>query len=183
MTTLITGLYLSCLPCGVGYSYFHFSMNPWSIIRLLHRMFLNPQRMATYMQKIFLRTTSYGKLILAPQAHLQNLSPPLLRHLSQVIFHLIIMLFGLTVFLPFSEKRHLSYLLFNGMNVRYLLPFSILLNCAWTTSGGLKPSDYPHYILVSSWTASWSNLNPLGQETWSQKRTVCSKAYRKCENK
>lgn len=147
-------------------------------------MFLNPWRMATYMQKIFLRTASYGKFILALQAHFQNLSCPLLRDLSQVIFHIIIMLCSLTTFLLFSEKQHLSYPLFNSMNVHYLLPFSILFICVWTTSGGLKPPDYPHYKLVSFFlNCELEQFNSPGQETWPQRRKVCFKASRKWEHK
>jgi len=75
--------------------------------------------------------------------------------------HPSLMLLGLAVFLPFSEKQHLSHPVFNCVNVHYLLPFSILSSCVWTTSEELKPPDYPHYMLVSSWTASWISLTPV----------------------
>lgn len=41
-----------------------------SIIKLLDRMFLNPWGVATYTQKVFLRTASYGKFILPFWAHI-----------------------------------------------------------------------------------------------------------------
>lgn len=49
--------------------------SPWistalSLIKLLDWMFLNPWRMATYTQKVFLRTASYGKFIFPFWAHI-----------------------------------------------------------------------------------------------------------------
>lgn len=104
--------------------------SPWisttlSIIKLLHRMFLNPWKIAAYTQKVFLRTASYGKVILPFWAHTFTIcavlcSETCLRSSFKWLLRTLVSLSSSHS----QKKQHLSH---PGWVFSTFLPFSVQL--------------------------------------------------------
>lgn len=134
--------------------------------------------MAMYTQKVFLRTASCGKFILPFWAHIFTICAVLCSEtcLRSSFTWLLCALASLSS--SHSQKNSIWVTFFStGWVCTTFLPS--IFSCAWPTSGGLKPPNYPHYECIRFFL-NWEleQLNSPGQETWSQKRTVWSKAYR-----